>query len=738
MTNIVLQSRFFLITWLFRLLMLLDNLLLNLCRASYRVFVYASRITLISGDQIELFTNRVYLILGIALVFIIAYNLLSYIVDPEKISDKKAGAGAFIKNVIISLTIIVITPMAFVKLYSFQNTIITQGIIANIIMGVPSNDSGSEDNQEELTNSKKAEEFLDKGAKNITATVYSSFVLPTDNDFNAFDCPSAESLTEANQAYCDAYFYMQETGSNSKFSSLIDDYEDEFDYYFLVSTAGVLVMLFFFASYCIELGKRAGKLAILQLLAPIPVAMEVVPGKSGSRQKWLNEVVSTFLDVFIYQATVFIVIYLLQFVGPAIQNLFATAYSGTTGVITTIERTFALVFLMFGLFKFGKDVPKMIEDLIGIKGAGSFGDVWKRSLAMAGVSGGLLGSNLTRFTRNFNQTDGNPLQKIGSGLAGVGSGIVRTLWGARNVHSIKDANNQRRKINTQVTAARVDRANYTSRGQGSWWEGHRIRTQEHREDRIAARHERWGGNTFDESNQLLSALNTLSTKNDLGNFKLTDDSEYADMDKRNRELKLAYQTSRDNFNNLEAASSNLAAEKAAYFATNPTHNDDQFYSWLEHDSQAATIRDSYSNIIDARNEMLKNKYAQEYTENTALPDMENKVLLKDKKVNAVKQSAVDVLTELKGNALLSDLRDSNGNKFVDVLSRLINDKGQLLDPNGQVITNPTAAHIKALRNVTKDLAKIINDKSTQINIERSGQRREAELREARKKNNGNN
>ena len=105
MTNIVLQSRFFLITWLFRLLMLLDDLLLNLCRASYKIFVYTSRITLISGEQIELFTNRVYLILGIALVFIIAYNLLSYIVDPEKVSDKKAGAGAFIKNVIISICI---------------------------------------------------------------------------------------------------------------------------------------------------------------------------------------------------------------------------------------------------------------------------------------------------------------------------------------------------------------------------------------------------------------------------------------------------------------------------------------------------------------------------------------------------------------------------------------------------------------------------------------------------------
>ncbi len=109
------------IYWVF---LTIDGLGLTIARIAYKVFYYTSRVTLLRGDEIERFTNRVYLIFSIALVFIVAYNLLLYIIDPDKITDKNAGAGAFIKNVIISLTIVAITPMAFVKLYSFQNIII--------------------------------------------------------------------------------------------------------------------------------------------------------------------------------------------------------------------------------------------------------------------------------------------------------------------------------------------------------------------------------------------------------------------------------------------------------------------------------------------------------------------------------------------------------------------------------------------------------------------------------------
>lgn len=720
MANGLLLGRFFLITWIFRLLMYLDDLLLTLCRASYKVFVYTSRITLINGEQIELFTNRVYLILGIALVFIIAYNLLTYIVDPDKISDKKSGAGAFVKNVIISLTIIVITPMAFVKLYSFQNTVITQGIIANIIMGVPSNDSEEDSDLANLTDSERAEELLDRGAKNVTTTVYASFIVPAGNGFSALDCAPVSKYDpimtqKGRKPYCDAYKYMQETGSNSEFRTLIDDYEDEFDYYFIVSTAGVLVMLFFFASYCIELGKRAGKLAILQLLAPIPVAMEIVPGKSGSRQKWLNEVISTYLDVFIYQATVFIVIFLSRFVGPTIQNLFSTAYSGSTGVISVVERTFALVFLTFGLFKFGKDVPKMIEDLIGIKGAGSFGDVAKRAFAMAGVSGGLLGATATRFSRNMRDENGKwKLRNIGSGLAGVGSGVVRTLWGARNAHSIKDARNLRRQVNNQLTAAKVNRANYTARGGGNWLKGHNIRVQERRDDRRTTRHERWAGTGYTAQDAQLQSHKKFMDAFKDNKIDTNADKEYTDYRKKYNDSLANIGISPDEFN------AKYKEWKKTANANANTLND------YLNDSQAMA-RDWYNNpnaanLYDPNTGQLRSdiRDAWDFMNNR------EKAMILDKKDNLL--NAIAKYKALGDNdAELSRIYQKYGINFNDLNTRLSNAASIGNDDEFVTVYNEIKSFQKALKK---------EDDVTMRKIE--SERIARQEREARQKNNSNN
>lgn len=460
------------IYWFF---LTIDGLALDLARTAYKVFYFTSKITLISGDQIERFTNRVYLILGIALVFIIAYNLLTYIIDPDKMSDKKSGAGAFIKNVIVSLVIVVITPMAFVKLYSFQNIIIEQGIIGNIILGTAAPEEGPEecrtleDDEQSIIRQKACSEaILERGANNAVASVFTAFVIPTSGDYSAADCGNNDYDPDSDEGqYCSAYALLLNEGTISNVNGtegmkelILDEVtEDEprYTYYIIFCTAGIVVMILFFLSYCIELGKRAGKLAILQLLAPIPVLMEIVPGKSGSRQKWLNMTLSTYLDVFVYQATIFLVIFLITFVPGAIGNLF-DIYKGGDYVIL---KSFAVVFVIFGLLKFGKDVPKMIEDLLGIKS--SSGGIFKNlglALGGAGLAAGLVGSTVGRGVRNAIATDGNGWKKAKSALAGSVSGVARTLYGAKDVNSIKDAKKLRKQINEQLVTKKVQRSAY--------------------------------------------------------------------------------------------------------------------------------------------------------------------------------------------------------------------------------------------------------------------------------------
>ena len=472
------------IYWVF---LTIDGLALTIARVAYKVFYYTSKITLISGDEIERFTERVYLILGVALVFIVAYNLLLYIVDPDKLTDKTAGAGAFIKNVLISLTIVVITPMAFVKLYSLQNIIIEQGIIANIIMGTasPTDENAPQEctpqGDEEFDAQKCSAAVLDQGANNAVASVFSAFVIPS-GGYVAADCEKDELVEGSDkETYCQAYFILRDEGTIHDYgdwkgmeSIILDECTEDnpkYEYYIIFSTAGLAAMIFFFISYCLELGKRAGKLAILQLLAPIPVLMEIVPGKSGSRKKWLDMTISTYLDVFIYQITIFIVIYMITFVPSAISRLFGTLTFRLGQDF--LARNFSFIIVVFGLLKFGKEVPKLIEDLLPFKGSGSLGNAFKNFKTIGGATafaGGLVGGTVGRAVRNIRNTDknwngfwnsANTLRKIGgSVIGGVGSGLGRSLRHINEVDSWKDANNLRRQVNERVATRKAQRDEY--------------------------------------------------------------------------------------------------------------------------------------------------------------------------------------------------------------------------------------------------------------------------------------
>lgn len=432
----------------------LDIAIYRLAKYSYSVFCFISKVTLLNDSSIELFMRRIYAILGIFMIFVFAYNLLSYIVNPDRMTDNKNGASALIKDIVIALVVITISPIIFTKLYSFQNTIITRGVISNLITGgYTENGVSIDQNDPEI-----GRKYIEHGANVMIADVFSGFVSPISGNFDTTKCGDKETAEyKANVEYCEAYNEARSTGSIWKFESIVLQ-DDKYDYHWLISTAAGVVLAFFMLAFCLDLGKRVGKMSLLQLIAPIPLIIEILPNKKGSRKKWFDELIKTYLEVFIFQATVFLVMFLIQLVPGILSQLFGewTSSDGSFFV-----NTLAMIFIIFGLLQFGKEVPKLVTDLLGIKSSGIIGAAFKRGITMAGVTGGLLGSTVGRFSRNFNS---NPEDSIGdrllSGLGGAGSGLVRNLWGARNVHSLKDAKALRQKVNQDVITARVQRDAY--------------------------------------------------------------------------------------------------------------------------------------------------------------------------------------------------------------------------------------------------------------------------------------
>lgn len=424
---------------------LLDEMVYSLARLMFRIFCYISEATIVNDAMIEKVTRRIYVILGIGMTFIIAYYLLNYIVDPDKINDKASGAGTIIKDIIIALVIMTMTPTLFTKLYAFQHTVITSGVISKIFLG------GSENYDASSTNPGLT--AVQQGANEITVNVFSAFVMPKDEGWSSLDCVNVTNEDpQAMINYCNAYDKSLEDGKIAPFQKIIMD-ETHFRYWPLLSTVAGIGLAFFMLSFCINLAKRVGKMAVLQVLAPIPALLEIVPGTKGTRKTWIDMLVKTYLEVFVFQLVIFVIMFLITLVPDAVRALFEN-FDG----VGILVRVFTLVLLIFGLLQFAKEAPKMVMDLLGIKGTGVISAALKRGVNMAGVTGNAFASAFGNTVRGVTENKG--LGRVGGALFGGTSAFARNIWAGRNVKSLSDANKNRKQINQGITTRRINRQAY--------------------------------------------------------------------------------------------------------------------------------------------------------------------------------------------------------------------------------------------------------------------------------------
>lgn len=451
---------------------LIDQGIYSLSKTAYAVFYYLSNASILNDTIVKNVTVRMYTILSIIMVFVLAFNLLNYIIDPDKMNDKKIGYSAFVKDVIIALVVISMTPMLFTKLYSFQSAVISSGVIPTLILG-GADDTTAEEyemyEQNKESYSSLTDYYIQNGANTMVSSIYVAFLYPTDGK-TALDCNNEEYLKDTNfNSYCDAYKSVKHSGNIGAFGDFITN--DDFNFTPLISTAAGILLLYFMLIFCISLAKRVGKLAIIQLIAPIPVTLEILPNKKGLRKNWFDTLIKVYIEVFIYLLVMYLIVFLVSLVPGTVGRLFENMTQDGISLVKVIT----VIMLIFGLLLFAKDAPKMLMDLLGIKGMGVVTDAMKSLKPVGGMAaflGGTAGSMVGNAIRNFNET-GGPItgqgfkhgfktfgSKFTSAIGGASSTLARNAWGAKNVHSIKDANNLRRNVNKNVVAARVNRDAY--------------------------------------------------------------------------------------------------------------------------------------------------------------------------------------------------------------------------------------------------------------------------------------
>lgn len=339
----------------------------------YQVFFNVTTMEMISADTMLKIFRNLQLIIGIFMLFKFAVTILEGIVDPNRVTDKKNGANKIISRIIVSLVLLaLITPInipepknawekqlknngiIFGALYSLQDRILSSNTIGRIIL----NDTSTQNDLNTATTT-KAEQFSKQILSGfLRINIREDAESPVDEtDEKNWACNDTKSKQIIEK------FQKQTTQG---MISLVNEDCGGGKYIFAYSPIGGIcayIIVVILILYTIDVAIRAIKLAILRLIAPIPIISHMSISKKESKgadsfSTWISTMTTTYLELFIRLAILHFVIFLIQ-------NMITEGIVLDTG--TGITGALAFVFIVIGFFLFARQAPRFIQSALGMQ-----------------------------------------------------------------------------------------------------------------------------------------------------------------------------------------------------------------------------------------------------------------------------------------------------------------------------------------------------------------------------------
>ena len=424
-------SGFFIFDWvneqIHRFLLFVDSGIYWLASECYQLFVKLAQTRIFEDNFFSDFAKRIYAILGVFMLFYLAYALLMAIVDPDKLSKGDKSAGRIAANLVISLVLLGFLPSIFNYAYRLQNYILSSNLIGTLVLGTaPIDVNTGTDGDEEVTGREEDTTTIDSSILSygdvLSFTILNVF-LNSDNvnvvvgetddhqDYTWYDL-KADIFEKSNYSALPGMAEAVSTGSTVYGTGQ----EIVVDYKIIISTAAGIFLVYIMFSFALDLGVRVVKLAFYQLIAPLPVIMRIIPSKKSVFEKWLKQTVSVYLEVFIRVAIMYMAIYFIHGI-MANDTLGELWDAGVQGKL-------ALAIVIMGILVFAKQASKMISDLFGIETGGlklGIGEKLKAGGFFA--AGAALGAGAGGLIRNAAPV----LGRAGQRLVGIGTG-----WSSAN------------------------------------------------------------------------------------------------------------------------------------------------------------------------------------------------------------------------------------------------------------------------------------------------------------------
>ncbi len=378
-----------------------------------------------------------YVLMGIFALFRIAIMLINAIINPDKLTDKKDGAGNVLFHFVGTIFLLIFIPLIFDMGRDLQDRIISGNYIPKFILGQEIA-SGSSSNAGKMLQRITVKSMIrpdDRLADRETSYVYidSSTGLKTGETCFESNLNKPKSEKEKNIICKEITDYKAKNEcSNSDeckkavenwvenrvrfrtLSKYMDSYvkvngEAVFVYEytpFLTLIAG-LFMTYVLASFTIDIAVRSVELLVLEILSPLFTITFIDPkmASSGPFKKWVTATGKSYASLFIKVAIISLLLLLLS-------NLDILLKSAVFGS----ENNWIMeLFMVLAILIFAKKAPKWLGDMLGLSDGSGLGGL--------GIGKKLAGAALV----------GGALTKAGHTALGAAAGGVSSLYNhARN------------------------------------------------------------------------------------------------------------------------------------------------------------------------------------------------------------------------------------------------------------------------------------------------------------------
>jgi len=422
------------------LLMWIDTIIYGFVDYVYDIFNALAKVNLFKTEDYQTIVSRIYVVLGLIMLFVLAYSLLKAVINPDEFAKGESSFPKLIKNVVVSLAIIAILPTAFTVAFNFQNAVLNKNTIPGLVFGV---------NSEDYNKATDADAGRDMSYYVLSAFLHPNFdwcnekgYAVNDNesgDVNLSECASEidgdgdwlltngedlKSVTENFKAGSYDISAFNDFGESAAAGKLT--------YNVFISTIAGVFLLYVLLNFCFDMAVRVVKLMFFQIIAPIPVICRVIPGGKLKDvfSDWTKKTISTYVEVFIRIAIMYLGVFMIN---QVIGN-FSRADFGNLG---PSQKLITEALVIMGVVIFMRQAPKLIGDMFHLDSGGmKLGLMDKLAMggaltagAVAGGAFGTLGRNLVSGARGVKNADG-AWNKVKAGLFGAASVGAGTLSGA--------------------------------------------------------------------------------------------------------------------------------------------------------------------------------------------------------------------------------------------------------------------------------------------------------------------